>query len=176
MAPSKSDNYNEKYTDPELRRKLKDELQTSSKGGKKGQWSARKSQLLVHEYEKHGGGYKGEKSDGAKSLAAWTNENWQTQDGSAEARQKDGSMKRYLPEKAWDMLSDKEKREAERKKKQGEKKGRQYVENTLEARKVRKQAQGGGKTKTELLDEAKKRGIRGRSKMDKGDLERALAS
>ena len=110
------DDYDEKYTDPELRRKLKDELQASSKGGKKGQWSARKSQLLVHEYEKHGGGYKGEKRDDAKSLESWTNENWQTQDGSASARQSDGSTKRYLSERAWDALSEKEKKEAERKK------------------------------------------------------------
>ena len=169
------DDYDEKYTDPELRRKLKDDIQKSSKGGKKGQWSARKSQLLVQEYEKHGGGYKGQKSDAAKSLESWTNENWQTQDGHAEARQEDGSTKRYLPEKAWDALSDKEKKEAERKKKQGDKKGKQYVENTLEAKKARKEAQAGGKTKAELMDDARKRDIKGRSKMNKGELERALA-
>ncbi len=90
---TQSDDYDEKYTDPELRRKLKDEIQASSKGGKKGQWSARKSQLLVHEYEKHGGGYKGEKSGDAMSLEAWTNENWTTSDGGANARQEDGGTK-----------------------------------------------------------------------------------
>ena len=175
MASKQHDDYDEKYTDPELRRKLKDDIQASSKGGKKGQWSARKSQLLVQEYEKHGGGYKGDKGDAAKSLESWTNENWQTEDGSADARQEDGSTKRYLPEKAWDMLSDKEKKEAEKKKKQGDKKGKQYVENTLEAKKARKEAQSESKTKAELLDEAKKRDIKGRSKMNKGELERALA-
>ena len=168
------DDYDEKYTDPELRRKLKDDIQASSKGGKKGQWSARKSQLLVHEYEKHGGGYKGDKSDAAKSLESWTNENWQTEDGSADARQDDGSTKRYLPEKAWDMLSDKEKKEAEKKKKQGDKKGKQYVENTVKAKLARKKAQTGEKTKAELMDEAKKRDVKGRSKMNKEELERAL--
>ena len=173
---SKNDDYDEKYTEPELRRKLKDELQASSKGGKKGQWSARKSQLLVREYEKQGGGYKGEKDDDAKSLEAWTDENWQTADGSADARQEDGSTKRYLPEEAWDLLSDKEKEEAEKKKKQGDKKGKQYVENTLEAKRARKRAQDGGKTKAELMDEAKKRDIKGRSKMNKGELGRALAA
>ncbi len=124
MAQTKDnhkDDYDEKYTDPVLRRKLKDDLQASSKGGKKGRWSARKSQLLVHEYEKQGGGYKGEKDDAAKSLESWTNENWQTEDGSANARQDDGSTKRYLPAKAWDALSEKEKREAERKKSRGTK-------------------------------------------------------
>ncbi len=63
-----TDDYDEKYTEPELRRKLKEEIRASDKGGKKGQWSARKSQLLVHEYEKHSGGYKGEKDEAAKSL------------------------------------------------------------------------------------------------------------
>lgn len=184
MAASKKhdDDYDEKYTDPDLRRKLKDEIQAGDKGGKKGQWSARKSQLLVHEYEKHGGGYKGEKDEAAKSLESWTNENWQTSDGSANARQGDGSTKRYLPEKAWDMLSDKEKKEADRKKKQGDKKGKQFVENTIEAKLARKKAQGNGKsdgdgkTKAELLDEAKKKNIRGRSTMSKAELERALSS
>lgn len=76
----------EKYTEPELRRKLKAELQASAKGGKKGQWSARKSQLLVQEYEKQGGGYRGEKDEAAKSLETWTEENWQTKDGDAKAR------------------------------------------------------------------------------------------
>ncbi len=172
---SKNDDYDEKYTDPDLRRKLKDEIQASSKGGKKGQWSARKSQLLVREYEKQGGGYRGEKDNDAKSLEAWTDENWQTAEGGADARQEDGSTKRYLPEKAWDLLSDKEKKEAEKKKKQGDKKGKQYVENTLEAKAARRKAAGGGKTKAELMDEAKKRDIKGRSKMNKGELERALA-
>ncbi len=39
--------YEEKYTDPELREKIKEEIKQSDKGGKKGQWSARKSQLLT---------------------------------------------------------------------------------------------------------------------------------
>ncbi len=52
-----------KYTKPELREKIKQELMQSDKGGKKGQWSARKSQLLVKEYEKQGGGYTGEKDE-----------------------------------------------------------------------------------------------------------------
>jgi hypothetical protein len=41
----------EKYTDPELRERIKEEIKESDKGGKKGQWSARKSQLLTHKYE-----------------------------------------------------------------------------------------------------------------------------
>ena len=60
--------YEEKYTDPELREKVKEEIRASDKGGKKGQWSARKSQLLTQEYEKRGGGYKGEKGQSQKNL------------------------------------------------------------------------------------------------------------
>ena len=52
---------NSKYTKPELRERIKDRIMESSKGGKPGQWSARRSQLLAQEYEKAGGGYKGGK-------------------------------------------------------------------------------------------------------------------
>lgn len=47
-----------KYTKPDLRTRLKNQIQRSSKGGAAGQWSARKAQRLVLEYEKRGGGYK----------------------------------------------------------------------------------------------------------------------
>jgi cytochrome c-type biogenesis protein CcmE len=40
-------NYEEKYTDPELREEIKEEIKASGKGGMEGQWSARKSQLLT---------------------------------------------------------------------------------------------------------------------------------
>lgn len=58
-----SQSYEEKYTQPDLRRKLKEEIKQSDRGGDPGQWSARKSQLLVKEYEKQEGGYKGDDSD-----------------------------------------------------------------------------------------------------------------
>jgi hypothetical protein len=76
----------EKYTDPELRERIKEEIKTSDRGGKKGQWSARKSQLLTQEYEKRGGSYKREKDESQKNLQRWTEEEWQTQEGDARAR------------------------------------------------------------------------------------------
>ena len=133
--------YEEKYTHPELREKIKEEIKASDKGGKEGQWSARKSQLLTQEYEKQGGGYKGEKGQSQKNLEKWTEEEWQTKDGDANARQDDGETKRYLPKKAWENMSEKEKEETEQKKRQGSKKGEQYVSNTKEAKKARKDAQ-----------------------------------
>ena len=68
------------YTKPELRERIKERIMAGSKGGKPGQWSARKSQLLVQEYEKAGGSYSGEKNEKQKSLEKWGKEKWQTKD------------------------------------------------------------------------------------------------
>ena len=46
------------YTKPTLRKRLFNKIKASTKGGKAGQWSARKAQLLASEYKKAGGGYK----------------------------------------------------------------------------------------------------------------------
>jgi hypothetical protein len=134
-------NYEQKYTHPDLREEIKEEIKASDKGGKKGQWSARKSQLLTQEYEKRGGGYKGEKGQAQKNLEQWTVEEWQTKEGDADARQDDGETKRYLPKKAWENMSEEEQEETERKKREGSKQGKQYVSNTEEAKKARKDAQ-----------------------------------
>jgi len=132
-------NYEEKYTDPDLREKIKEEIKGSDKGGRPGQWSARKSQLLTQEYEKRGGGYRGDKDESQKDLEKWTDEEWQTQEG--EARARDGEKTaRYLPKEAWENMSEEEKRETERKKREGSKEGEQYVANTEEAKKARKES------------------------------------
>jgi hypothetical protein len=138
--PVAKQDYEEKYTDPELREKIKEEIKASDKGGKQGQWSARKSQLLTQGYEKRGGGYKGEKGQSQKDLEQWTEEEWQTKEGDAEARQGDGQTKRYLPKKAWENMSQEEKEQTEQKKREGSKSGQQYVENTNEAKQARKEA------------------------------------
>tara|TARA_R100000149_G_C5818718_1_gene98909 strand:+ start:90 stop:650 length:561 start_codon:yes stop_codon:yes gene_type:complete len=46
------------YTKPAMRRRLFNKIMAGSRGGKPGQWSARKAQLLASEYKKAGGGYK----------------------------------------------------------------------------------------------------------------------
>ena len=140
MAKTKKD-YEEKYTDPELREKLKEEIKQSDKGGKPGQWSARKSQLLAREYEKQGGGYKGEKDESQKHLEEWTKEEWQTKEGDANARQPDDETRRYLPKKAWKSMTEEEKEETERKKREGSRHGKQHVGNTDAAREARAGAQ-----------------------------------
>jgi hypothetical protein len=47
-------------------RGIKDRVMAGSKGGKPGQWSARKAQLVAQQYEKAGGGYKGGKGEKQK--------------------------------------------------------------------------------------------------------------
>ena len=46
------------YTKPSMRKRLFQRIKAGSKGGKPGQWSARKAQLLAKEYKAKGGGYK----------------------------------------------------------------------------------------------------------------------
>ncbi len=45
------------YTKPGMRKRLFNAIKAGSKGGKPGQWSARKAQLLANRYKKSGGGY-----------------------------------------------------------------------------------------------------------------------
>ena len=46
------------YTKPTMRKRLFEKIKRGTKGGKAGQWSARKAQLLAKEYKAKGGGYK----------------------------------------------------------------------------------------------------------------------
>lgn len=127
------------YTKPELREKLKEEVKSGEKGGRAGQWSARKAQLLAAKYEKAGGGYKkGGPTSAQKHLQSWTEEKWQTADGKQAARGK--TTARYLPAKAWDKLSSEEKKATDDKKKAASRTGKQFVSNTAPAKRARKSA------------------------------------
>jgi len=46
------------YTKPTMRKNLFNKIKASSKGGKPGQWSARKAQMLAKQYKAKGGGYR----------------------------------------------------------------------------------------------------------------------
>ena len=46
------------YTQPTMRKRLFYKIKAGTKGGKAGQWSARKAQMLAKEYKAKGGGYK----------------------------------------------------------------------------------------------------------------------
>jgi hypothetical protein len=56
------------------------------------------------------------------------------------AIQKDGTTKRYLPKKAWTKLSKEEREDTDRKKREGSRKGKQFVPNTEKAKKAGKAA------------------------------------
>jgi hypothetical protein len=45
------------YTKPSMRKRIFEKVKASSKGGKPGQWSARKAQMVAREYKAKGGGY-----------------------------------------------------------------------------------------------------------------------
>ena len=46
------------YTKPAMRKRLFEKIKAGGKGGKSGQWSARKAQMLAKQYKDSGGGYK----------------------------------------------------------------------------------------------------------------------
>jgi hypothetical protein len=98
----------------------------SGKGGKPGQWSARKSQLLAKEYEKAGGGYRGGKSKAQKDLSKWTKEDWGTKSGKPSTQGKEATGERYLPRKTREKLTKKEYEATTRKKRADLKKGKQH--------------------------------------------------
>jgi len=67
---------NIRRTKPELWEKIKKKVMKGSKGGKAGQWSARKAQLAVKLYKEAGGGYIGSKKK-SNALTKWTEQDWQ---------------------------------------------------------------------------------------------------
>jgi hypothetical protein len=139
MSGKTSEDYQDDYTEPELRERLKEEIKAGDRGGRPGQWSARKSQLLTSEYEKHGGGYRheGERTEAQHHLQEWTEQDWHTVDGGAGARSKDGTS-RYLPDAAWRLLTPEEQQATERRKQHGDE---QYVPNTDAAKEARQAAE-----------------------------------
>ena len=47
------------YTKPTMRKALFNRIKAGGKGGRPGQWSARKAQMLAKQYKSKGGGYRG---------------------------------------------------------------------------------------------------------------------
>ena len=126
------------YTKPELREGIKNRIMAGSRGGKPGQWSARKAQLVAQEYKKRGGGYKGGKDKKQRSLSKWTKEKWTTSDGKPAIRT--GGTRRYLPSKAWEKLTPGQKLATNKKKRKGSASGQQFVRNTEAAARARRES------------------------------------
>ncbi len=166
-----------KKTDPELWEKVKEEVTESDKGGKPGQWSARKAQMAVQEYKHEGGGYEGRKT-ADNHLVEWQEEDWGTKSG----RPSGETGERYLPKEARDHLSGDDYRRTSDKKRRDSKKGLQHsaqpkdvAEKTAPARHHDGQGSGAEETKADLYRRAQEREIPGRSTMTKDQLKAALA-
>jgi hypothetical protein len=114
------------YTNPALRERIKNKVMASSKGGKPGQWSARKAQLVAQEYKKAGGGYSGSKTSKQKSLSKWTKEDWATKSGKPSTQGSKATGERYLPKKARQKLSSAEYAKTSAKKREDLRKGKQF--------------------------------------------------
>lgn len=111
-----------KKSNPTLWSKVVSSVKSGSKGGNAGQWSARKAQIAVKKYKENGGGYQGKKSE-SNSLKKWTDQKWKTKSGKPSLE----TGERYLPEKAIKSLSKKEYASTTKAKREGIKKGKQFV-------------------------------------------------
>ena len=161
-----------KKTNPKLWETVKAKVTKASKGGKPGQWSARKAQMAVAEYKKEGGGYEGRKS-ADNHLQQWQDEDWGTKSG----RKSGETGERYLPAKSRKALTDGEYKRTTEKKRADTRKGKQFSKQPKDvARKAAAARKGGSSstTKAQLMERARKRDIPGRSRMTKAELEHAL--
>ena len=111
-----------KRDDPDLWEEVKAEVTRGTKGGKAGQWSARKAQMAVALYQQRGGGYIGPKSP-KNALAKWTREEWGTRSGKASLV----TGERYLPRAAREALTPAEYAETTRAKRAGLRRGEQFT-------------------------------------------------
>lgn len=102
-------------------------VKASGKGGKPGQWSARKAQLATQRYKKSGGGYSGPKTKAQQSLSKWTQEDWGTKSGKPSTQGSKATGERYLPKKAREALTSSEYAATTKAKREGTKAGRQFV-------------------------------------------------
>jgi hypothetical protein len=159
-------------TDPKLWEKVKTDRTKGDKGGKPGQWSARKAQMATQEYKKEGGGYRGARSSD-NHLTQWTEEEWGTKSGAESGK----TGERYLPKKARERLSDAEYQRTTAKKRVDTAKGRQFSAQPgdIAAKTAQYHNTGHSSTRAELLKQAARKGIVGRSKMKKTELEKAVA-
>lgn len=126
-----------KKTKPKLWKRIVASVKAGSKGGRAGQWSARKAQIATARYKKAGGGYRGKKSSSNK-LSKWSKQKWGyvSKGDEKKPRAKRG---RYLPEKVRKNMSPAEKAATNRRKRVASKAGKQKAKYSKSvARKVRR--------------------------------------
>ena len=130
------------YTKPNLRATILASVKAGTEGGKAGQWSARKAQIVAQRYKKAGGGYTGPKTSKQKSLSKWTSEKWTTKSDKPSTQGPKATGERYLPKKAIQSLTPAQYAATSRKKRAGTKAGKQFVPNTPAAKRAGKIARG----------------------------------
>ena len=113
-------------SDPGKWKRIVASVKASDKGGKPGQWGARKAQLATQKYKSAGGGYKGPKSS-SNSLAKWTKEEWGTRSGKPSTQGPKATGERYLPKAARSKLTAAEYAATTRAKREGTRAGKQFV-------------------------------------------------
>jgi hypothetical protein len=119
-------------TKPELWEKSK-KAAVAKMGGRH---SARAMQEAGRIYREKGGGYCGVKTGSQRRLTKWTKEDWTTATGKTACRKNPKTGKytvcdRYLPAKAWEMLTPGQKRSTRERKRASRK---QYVPNAPSAK------------------------------------------
>jgi hypothetical protein len=107
--------------------KLWEKAKAEAKAKMGGKHSARAMQLAGKIYKDKGGGYTGEKTKEQKSLTEWTKQKWRTKSGKPSTQGPEATGERYLPEKAIKALSDSEYKATSAAKREGTKKGKQFV-------------------------------------------------
>jgi hypothetical protein len=157
-------------TDPALWERVKKKVTAGGKGGRPGQWSARKAQIAVADYKKAGGRYCGRK-DGSNHLVQWTKEDWGTKSG----RKSLESGERYLPKHTREELTDDEYRRTSAKKRQDLQHGQQFSRQPDDVAHKASHARLADLPLAELRRRAASHNIAGRSKMNKQGLIDALS-
>jgi phospholipase/lecithinase/hemolysin len=107
--------------------KLWEQAKSEAKAKMGGKHSARAMQLAGKIYKDKGGSYSGEKTKAQKSLSKWTAESWGTKSGKPSTQGPKATGERYLPKKAREALSPKEYAATTKAKREGTKKGKQFV-------------------------------------------------
>jgi len=69
-----------KKSNPAKWKRIVAAVKAGTKGGRAGQWSARKAQIATARYKKSGGGYSGAKKK-SNSLSKWSKQKWTTGSG-----------------------------------------------------------------------------------------------
>jgi len=102
---------------------LWEKAKSQAKAKMGGKHSARAMQLAGKLYREKGGGYTGAKTKAQKSMSKWTKEDWGPKSGKPSGE----TGERYLPKKAREALTPSEYAATTRAKREGTKKGQQFV-------------------------------------------------